>query len=470
MPSVPSAAIDPSTGSSQRPPAAAAAASSGFADFMRSPLGRLALLLLLWLLLQVPLSMIENLVHERQTRRDEAGAEVTSKWGGAQQLIGPILRVPYLSHDLDSEGKPHLSRGAAYLLPEQLGIDAELKTEERRRGIFSFPVYGAEMRLSGRFQRPDLASWVDSGDELLWQQAELQIGLSDVRAIHADGQLRWAGQKLGLQPSAGTDWSASGVHVPLSPPAGAADLFGADGSVAFELDLRFNGSGELWLAPVGRDTTARLHADWQHPSFQGAWLPVRSAISAGAFDAEWSISYLGRNYPQQWNTAGDQKPEKLRQQLFGVTLLTPVDAYRMAERVTKYAVLALFFTFLTIWLTELLSGQRVHPLQYLLVGSALCLFGLLQLAFGEHFGFAPGFVVSTVAVTGMVTFYSRAALRRWRAALVIGGLLSGLYGYLYLLLSAEDYALLGGSVALFAGLAAVMLLTRKLDWHQLSGG
>lgn len=441
--------------------------SRGFGDFMRSPVGRLALLLLLWLLLQIPLSMIENLVHERQSRRDEAGKEVTAKWGAAQQLVGPVLRVPYIEHSTDADGKAHQQRRAAYLLPEQLVIAADLKSEERHRGMFSFPVYTADLKLSGRFQRPDLGTWVDAGDELLWSQAELQVGLSDVRAIHADGQLNWAGRALGLQPSTGAEWNTPGVHVPLAPADGAQDLFGDDGRASFTLDLRFNGSGELLLAPVGRDTTASVRADWQHPSFQGAWLPTRSAVSATAFDADWSISYLGRGYPQQWNTAGEQKLDSLRQQLFGVTLLTPVDAYRMAQRVTKYAVLALFFTFLTIWLTELLSGQRVHTLQYLLVGAALCLFGLLQLAFGEHFGFAPGFLVSALAVTGMVTFYSRAALRRWGSALAVGGLLSGLYAYLYVLLSAEDYALLGGSVALFAGLAAVMLLTRKLDWHQL---
>jgi inner membrane protein len=451
-------------------PTASAAPGRGIVDFLRSPLGRLVLLLFFWLLLRIPLSMIQDLVQERQSRRNEAGTEVTSKWGGEQQLIGPILRVPYIAHYTDTDGKPYQLRRAAYLLPELLGIEAKLKTEDRHRGIFSFPVYGAELKLSGRFRRPDLATWVDSGDELLWQQAELQIGLSDVRAIHADGQLIWAEKPYELQPATDSDWNAAGVHVSLAAAPGRPDVFDENGVADFTLKLSFNGSDQILMAPVGRNTNASLQADWPHPSFQGAWLPTRSEVSAEQFAADWSISYLGRGYPQQWNSTSERKLEDLRQQLFGVSLLTPVDAYRMAERVTKYAALALFFTFLTIWLTELLSGRRVHPLHYLLVGSALCLFGLLQLAFGEHVGFAPGFLVSTLAVTGMVTFYSRAALQGWRAALIVGGLLSGLYGYLYLLLQAEDYALLGGSVALFAGLAAVMLLTRKLDWHQLGGG
>jgi len=39
------------------------------------------------------------------------------------------------------------------------------------------------------------------------------------------------------------------------------------------------------------------------------------------------------------------------------------------------------------------------------------------------------------------------------------------YGLLYLLVTAEDYALLAGALALFALVATLMVLTRKLDWY-----
>jgi inner membrane protein len=429
------------------------------------PISRLLMLLVLWLLLQIPLNMITGLVQERQARRDAAVAEVQGIWGGTQQIIGPILRVPYIERGVDAQGKPWTERRAAYLLPESLAIDAQLKTEERQRGLFSVPVYGATLQLKGHFQRPDLSAWIGDSAEPLWQQAELQIGISDVRAIHADGQLIWLGRPQSLQPSMGAGGESAGVHVALGETS--ASLFRSDGRADFSAALHFNGSGNLQLAPVGRDTTATIAADWGDPSFQGAWLPTGSSVGPRNFVGHWSVSYLGRGYPQQWTTSGHLDMKPLGAQLFGVALLTPVDAYRMAERVTKYAVLAAFFTFLTIWLTEVLARRRVHPVQYLLLGAALTLFGLLQLAIGEHFGFEPGFIVATVAITGMVTLYSKAALDRWRRALTVGALLGGLYGYLYLLLRAEDYALLGGSIALFVGLAVVMLLTRKIDWHRL---
>jgi inner membrane protein len=44
-----------------------------------------------------------------------------------------------------------------------------------------------------------------------------------------------------------------------------------------------------------------------------------------------------------------------------------------------------------------------------------------------------------------------------------------LYGYLYVLLTNEDYALLIGSIGLFIALALVMLLTRRIDWYAIGG-
>jgi len=53
---------------------------------------------------------------------------------------------------------------------------------------------------------------------------------------------------------------------------------------------------------------------------------------------------------------------------------------------------------------------------------------------------------------------------------VIAGLLATVYAFLYVVLQLEDYALLVGSLGVFAALAAVMYGTRNVDWHALRGG
>ena len=152
---------------------------------------------------------------------------------------------------------------------------------------------------------------------------------------------------------------------------------------------------------------------------------------------------------------------------FGVELVNPVDHYRMAERSVKYAGLFILLTFATLWLIEVLAGVRVHPIQYLMLGGALCLFYLLELSLSEQLGFPLAYIVASIAVVAMVAGYSRAIFHHIRRALIVVAAVSLLYAYLYILLMNEDYALLIGSVGLFLILALIMYATRRLDWYAV---
>jgi inner membrane protein len=122
------------------------------------------------------------------------------------------------------------------------------------------------------------------------------------------------------------------------------------------------------------------------------------------------------------------------------------------------------------FITEVINKIRVHPIQYLLIGCAICLFYVLLLSVSEHSSFAIAYLVSGIASTLLVSLYSKAVLRSLRVSLTIGGLMSFLYGFLYVTLQQEDYALLIGSVGMFVVLSAVMYLTRKVDWYGVSNG
>jgi len=431
-----------------------------------SPGGRLLLLGALLLALLIPAQMIRGVVQEREARRDEAAADIVGAWGGRQRLLGPLLRVPFVlrHYATNTEGKTveTLSSDAAYFLPETLAMTAQLDSELRRRGLFEVPVYVARLQLDGRFREPDFSRWGVRPEDIDWAGAELIVGLSEPRSLHADAGLVWQGSRQDFKPAAGAGgaWAQPGIHVPLGRRLPA--LF-ADGQARFGITLSFNGAQQLLFAPTAEKTELSLSGNWPHPSFQGQWLPVQRSMDAQGFRASWSVSYLGRDYPQQWRES-TATGEALGKALFGASLATPVDHYLMAERIAKYAVLTLVFTFAVIWLTELLSGRRVHPIQYGFVGAGLCLFGLLQLSVAEHIGFTPAFALAAVAVTLMVTLYSRSLLGNGWRALAVGTVLGGLYGYLYMILRAEDYALLGGALALFLGLAVAMYLTRNFNW------
>lgn len=431
-----------------------------------SPVLRLLVIGVLLAFLQIPTWMIRDVVIERQARKNDAVTDIIGKWGSAQTLVGPILRIPYSAHReaRDAQGHAYDERVTkqAYFLPRTLAIGGELRTERRHRGLFEVPVYTAQLHLQGRFARPDFTGRGVSDADVDWGHAELLLALNEPRALHADAALVWAGQHVALEPSTGSAgaWPTPGIHASIGS-ALAAPFH--EPEPAFDLTLGLNGAEDLRLAPTAEQTTLDLKGDWPHPSFQGGWLPVERQLDAHGFSARWSVSWLGRNTPQSWDES-EEIARTIEQSAFGVTLATPADQYAMSDRVTKYAMLTLVLSFAVIWLTELLSTARVHFVQYGFVGLALCLFGLLQLSFAEHYGFNVAFAVAALAVVGLVTLYGRAMLGGWWRAVVLGSVLGGLYAYLYAIINAEDDSLLGGSLALFVGLAVTMWLTRRFDW------
>lgn len=432
------------------------------ASIRSSQMLRLLSIGFLALLLLIPIVMIGELVTERAGRRDEAQAEVSSMWGAAQSITGPALVVPYTHQwtEILPGGQTAVRREtrSATFLPERLHVKGTLDSEVRRRGIFSVPVYRLHLSMDGEFARPALSELGIDPASVDWERAYLAVGISDVRAIQEETAVSWNRRETAFLPGTlGFLNGASGIHAPVHIPEGT-------GPIPFAFPLALNGSLRLDLVPFGGNTTVELQADHGHPSFQGNWLPTERKVEEGHFSARWAIPFLGRSYPQSW-LSGQPVLDAVNQSRFGVALANPVDHYRMASRSVKYASLFILLTFAVVWLFEVLAGIRVHPIQYLLLGSALCLFYLLELSLGEHLGFPLAYTVASVAVVGMVGAYGMAALRRAARATGVAGCVALLYGYLYLLLQNEDYALLLGSVTLFAILGAIMYLTRGVDWY-----
>ena len=109
---------------------------------------------------------------------------------------------------------------------------------------------------------------------------------------------------------------------------------------------------------------------------------------------------------------------------------------------------------------------RFNALNYLLVGAALCLFYLGVLALAEFLAFGVAYAVAAGASTVLIALYAWRILRSGRRAWLVGGMLGGVYGHLYFVLQMEDFALLAGTGALFAVLAAVMYATRLLEGRE----
>jgi inner membrane protein len=431
-----------------------------------SPVLRLVIMGVLLLVLNVPLTMMCGVVSERTARRDAVAAEVSRNWGDSQIVSGPILTVPYRSTWADANGVQR-QNGYYTFLPETVEIVGTLEPGVRKRTIFSVIVYTAHLKLRGSFGRTVPPETQNVTTEVLWNQAVVNLGLTDPRGLARALTITWNGQAERFLP--GTQLSAfnSGMHAPA--PGLTADR---KEPIRFEMDLELRGTKELKFVPTGSDTTVQLSSSWPHPGFVGT-PPDTPNIGDQGFAATWRVPYFGLGYTQSAKSDDALVGQVLTQanaSAFGVALVQPVDIYVQTDRATKYAVLFIVMTFVVAFLWEVTGSALVHPIQYLFVGFAMCLFYLLLLSIAEHRGFDVAYGIAASATTLLLAWYWTWVLGGRRQGVMMGGVLTLLYGYLYLLLRLEDYALLAGSCGLFAMLALVMFLTRRVNWYELRLG
>lgn len=432
-----------------------------------SATARLAVMTVLALGLLVPLTWIYSIVSERSTRRDQAAAEIGTTWGAPQVVTGPILAVPFTVVRVGGpNGRGERFTHLAMRLPRDLQIEGSLRTETRARGIFDVVVYHAQLKLTGRFAPPVLNDI--AAESVDWSRATINIGVSDPRGLTERAVLKWNGANVAVTGGvADVGLFRSGLQAAVPAPNGT----GAD--IPFELTLETNGTRELRFVPAAEQTTVALAANWPHPGFTGQALPAAREIGGDGFTARWTVQDFGRSYPGRWTNVQMNRDELFQAALasaFGVSLVQPVDIYQQAERAVKYAALFVVLTFLVFFLWEVFHASLLHPVQYTFVGFALCVFYLLLVSLSEHAGFDTAYVTSAAATTLLIGGYARTILRGTAAALSVAAALTALYGFLYLLLRLEDYALVAGSVGLFVVLAGVMFITRRMNWYDLKLG
>jgi inner membrane protein len=395
--------------------------------------------------------MIERLIVERELTQTTAISEVSAKWGQEQTITGPILTIPY---------QPNASSTKEYvhILPENLDISGAINPEARHRGIYEIVVYDSKLSLKGNYTFQDLSTLNIDQSKLLWNEAFVSLGISDLKGIEKQVELKWNDSTHFFNSGVVTyDIIGNGItaFIPLTP--------NSSGKINFNLDLQLKGSQFLHFIPMGKVTNTNIASSWNNPSFNGQFLPDSSNISGNGFDANWNILHLNRNYPQAW--IGSQY--QVHESAFGVDLILPVDNYQKTTRSIKYAILFLVMTFMVFFFIEIFNKRFLHPIQYLLVGLALIIFYTLQLSLSEYLNFNSAFLIAAGATIALVAGYARAILKSAMLSFMLSGILAVLYGFIFVIIQMQDYSLLIGSIGIFLILAIVMYASRKIDWFEI---
>jgi len=408
------------------------------------------------IILLIPTFMIQFLISERKTRNEEAKTEISSVWGAIQTVSGPVISVPVKKKKIINY-ETIIEFGYAHILPEELKVKGEVIPERRHRSIYEVVVYAANLSFSGFFKSTEFKNWRVEEGELLWDKAIVSFGIPDMRGIKENIELNWNGNKYLFNPGIPTaDIFNSGISIEL-------DLSNIeDEKIEFNFDLSLNGSEKLNFIPIGKNTVVDIKSPWSNPSFQGAFLPDDHKITNKDFTAHWKVLHLNRNFPQKW--VGNK--HYVESAAFGVNLLIPVDHYQKSTRSAKYAIMIIVLTFMVFFFVEVYNKTKIHPMQYLLVGLALIIFYTLLLSVSEHFGFNIAYLLATIATISLVTAYSHSIFKKASLTGIAGLILMVLYGFIFVILQLQDYALLMGSIGLFLVMAVIMFLSRKINWYN----
>ncbi|MBF6023644.1 cell envelope integrity protein CreD [Lysobacter niastensis] len=451
---------------------------------------KILMVLGLALAILVPLSMIRGVIGERQMYRTQAVEGIARSYAGAQSFAGPVLVVPYTRkvevEEKDDRGFPRKvvreEAGQWTFFPVSLEAGGQLRPGVRRRGLHEVRVYEWQANARARF---DVRIPQDGADNPATApegvaparrigRPWLSYGIADVRGLIGSPRLQVNGVDMALEEGLGSR-DGGGVHVRLAEPSAGQVL-----KLETRLDFVLGGTESLAIVPLGKSNRFSIESAWPHPRFGGSFLPRMHDISAKGFNAQWEVSSLATNAQAQYLAgkrlpeleSGEAEGEAMRMggiDAVGLSLVDPVNVYSQADRASKYGMLFVLLTFVGFFMFELIKQLRIHPIQYVLVGLALAIFFLLLVSLSEHIAFGWAYLAASVACIGLLGFYVSAVLHSAVRGIGFAAMLATLYAALYGLLVSEDNALVLGSALLFVILAAIMVVTRRVDWYQLSG-
>ena len=438
------------------------------------------------LLMMIPMLYVKNLIIEREERQQEVTREINSKWAGPQNIIGPVVGVPFWkSNDADTSSKKTVTKHIAYFLPYNLNISATVNPKEKYRGIFKVMLYDTKATISGSFNELAIDKLNISPDKFIWNEAFVTISIADNKGLNDQLTLNWKDSIIEMSSQTGS--GDNGMTALLNATSG--DDFK---NASFSTSIDLNGSEQLLVTPVGKSTTVNMNSSWEHPSFSGSMLPQTTDVSGKGFKATWKSMAHKRNFPQQWidndyrltpyfplsSAANEVRfdgsvkgsdvtptlPTSIGASAFGVDLFIPVNGYQKTLRTIKYALLCILLTFAAFFLIETANKKSAHPFQYGLIGLALILFYTLLLSISEYTGFNSAYFIASAATIGLIGWFVKGILQSGKATTILSVVLVLIYSYIFSLLQLQDYSLLLGSIGLFLTLAVVMYFSKKMQW------
>jgi len=423
--------------------------------FYRSTTFKMIIISILILLLLIPRFMISDLIRERKNTMLSTIVEVQDKWSHGQTIKGPVIKIPYIKRIYKSENDKTITiKRTATFLPEDININAKVSPQMLKRSLYKVVVYNSDINLKGNFNLPDFTKWNINKEDILWNEASILIYLSDLRGIQENTSFNINNHDYYFESGIKEINGQKGIKFNI-------DINPENFTGNFNCGLKLKGSKHLLFSPTGKKTNVYVSSSWNDPGFTGDYLPNKREINKDGFNAEWQILHYNRDFPDKW-----KDNNVIMKNDFGVNFCILADNYQKNMRSIKYSIIFIVLTFLTFFLSETITNNRIHPFQYIITGMAICVFYLLLLSLSEHLGFNISYLISVILTIGAIYIYTKSIFKQHKISLGISSGLSILYLFIFILLQLENFALMVGSIGLFIILLFTMYFTRKINWYK----
>ncbi len=401
------------------------------------------ILLIMGAVLWLGTLLVDNLATTRESVKEKSLEYFRESWGDQQKIAGPFLSIPY-----DYKG----TKGVVYLMPKKLEIKSDVESAQKGRGIYENVTFRNQIQSKGHFDLNELYEYTDRSS-LQLDKASLCYGINDATSLIAIDQFKFNGKAVQTKNGwIAKDISTNGIfsNVDISQAL----------QYSFDVSVSLKGTESIEMVPLGENTQIQFLSNWKNASFNGKYIPnQKPEADDNGLVAKWNIQQFNRAFPQVWkNNDYDIWKDNIK-----IGLQIPVNNYRKTTRAINYAVLVIGLVFITFYIIEINGKKSIHPVQYLLIGLALCLFYGLLLSFSELISFDLSYLIAAFMTVFLISAYIRSVLSQTRLGVITAAALGSVYTFLYILMIQESYALLLGNLGLFIILAAIMYFTRKMN-------
>ena len=339
----------------------------------------------------------------RATTSIQAQDEIMKKWGTER-----VIQTPYLEN------------AKKYILPTSFNADITTTSEVRYRGIHKCVVYFADITINAKYK--------------IEIPGKFKLKTTNIKSVK---NINVCVNGKNVDVKRATDHSY--IEIITTKPNEELD---------FSMNVTVKGAKKISVVARGDENHIKISGNWNSPSFQGDFLPEKRSITKNGFTSTWEI----KDNPMDSEVT--------------VEMFIPLNAYALVERAVSYAFLFLIIYLFSLFMAEYISKKEVHIIQYLISSITAAMFYLLLLSISEHIAFGSAFLISATMSSGLTALYMGAVLKAKKVAISIFATNAVAYAMIYILLTRETFALLVGTLILFAILATIMALTTNLNQKE----